>query len=208
MNGHICRAGASLRSGTHQQGANAAIDSGTARIAVIRARHVRRRCGPAARPASNCARARAGVRSKRCCVAIHPKRRWHRAHRCGAEAFRHRRYIKVPYTASHNVCAFSKIASNTGARSPGDELMTCKTSAVAVCCSNASRVSVNSRAFSIAMTACAAKFSSSAISFSVNGRTSFRADGNHTEELALSAQWHAEQSADADQARPSCAVIE
>ena len=36
--------------------------------------------------------------------------------------------------------------------------MTCNTSAVAVCCSNASRVSVISRAFSIAMTACAAKF--------------------------------------------------
>ena len=36
--------------------------------------------------------------------------------------------------------------------------MTCNTSAVAVCCSNASRVSVMSRAFSIAMTACAAKF--------------------------------------------------
>src|ERR1700719_2547537 len=36
--------------------------------------------------------------------------------------------------------------------------MTCNTSAVAVCCSKASRVSVNSRAFSIAMTACSAKF--------------------------------------------------
>ncbi len=32
-------------------------------------------------------------------------------------------------------CAFSSIASNTGARSPGEELMTCNTSAVAVCCS-------------------------------------------------------------------------
>ena len=36
--------------------------------------------------------------------------------------------------------------------------MTCSTSAVAVCCSKASRVSVMSRAFSIAITACAAKF--------------------------------------------------
>src|ERR1700720_3813348 len=52
--------------------------------------------------------------------------------------------------------------------------MTCNTSAVAVCCSNASRVSVMSRAFSIAITACAAKFSSSATSFSENGRTSWR----------------------------------
>ena len=60
--------------------------------------------------------------------------------------------------ASHSRVAFSSIASNTGARSPGEELMTCNTSAVAVCCSKASRVSVKSRAFSIAMTACAAKF--------------------------------------------------
>jgi len=36
--------------------------------------------------------------------------------------------------------------------------MTWRTSAVAVCCSKASRVSVRSRAFSIAITACAAKF--------------------------------------------------
>src|SRR6478752_10550788 len=48
--------------------------------------------------------------------------------------------------------------------------MTCKTSAVAVCCSNASRVSVMRRAFSIAMTAWAAKFCNSAICLSVKGR--------------------------------------
>ena len=52
--------------------------------------------------------------------------------------------------------------------------MTCKTSAVAVCCSKASRVSVMRRAFSIAMTACAAKFCNSAICLSENGRTSWR----------------------------------
>jgi hypothetical protein len=34
--------------------------------------------------------------------------------------------------------AFSSIASNTGASSPGEELMTCNTSAVAVCCASAS----------------------------------------------------------------------
>jgi len=44
------------------------------------------------------------------------------------------------------------MASNTGVSSPGELLMTCKTSAVAVCCSNASRVSVRSRAFSGAWT--------------------------------------------------------
>jgi len=79
---------------------------------------------------------------------------------------------KLPKAESHRRIAFSSIASNTGARSPGEELMTCNTSAVAICCSKASRVSVNSRAFSIAMTAWAAKFCSSAICLSVNGRTS------------------------------------
>jgi hypothetical protein len=38
--------------------------------------------------------------------------------------------------------------ANTGVRSPGEELMTPKTSAVAVCCSKASFVSVMRRAFS------------------------------------------------------------
>ncbi len=60
--------------------------------------------------------------------------------------------------------------------SPGEELMTCNTSAVAVCWSKASRVSVSSRAFSIAITACAAKFCNNAISLSENGRTSRRAE--------------------------------
>ena len=54
-----------------------------------------------------------------------------------------------PNTASHNRIALSSIASKTGARSPGEELMTCNTSAVAVCCSSASRVSPISRAFSM-----------------------------------------------------------
>src|SRR5271156_5438091 len=66
----------------------------------------------------------------------------------------------MPKAAPHKSSAFRSNASNTGARSPGDELMTCNTSAVAVCCSSASRVSVISRAFSIAITACAAKFCS------------------------------------------------
>ena len=38
----------------------------------------------------------------------------------------------APNAASHNRSAFSSIASNTGLRSPGEELMTCNTSAVAV----------------------------------------------------------------------------
>jgi hypothetical protein len=81
---------------------------------------------------------------------------------------------RLPQTAPHSVCAFSTIDWNTGTRSPGELLMTCNTSAVAVCCSNASRVSVMSRAFSIAMTACAAKFWSNVICLSLNGRTSLR----------------------------------
>ena len=89
-------------------------------------------------------------------------------------------------------CAFSSIASNTGARSPGEELMTCNTSAVAVCCSNASRVSVISRAFSIAMTACAAKFCNSAICLSENGRTSWRCAVMYAEQRIVFAQRHAQ----------------
>ena len=48
--------------------------------------------------------------------------------------------------------------------------MTCNTSEVAVCCSSASRVSVISRVFSIAITAWAAKFCTSSICLSVKGR--------------------------------------
>ena len=81
---------------------------------------------------------------------------------------------KTPCAPLHSRVAFSSRASNTGARSPGDELMTCSTSAVAVCWSRASRVSLINRALSIAMTACAAKFCNSAICFGENGRTSWR----------------------------------
>ena len=58
--------------------------------------------------------------------------------------------------------------------------MTSSTSEVAVCCSSDSRSSVrwrssfSSRVFSMAMTACAAKFCTSSICLSVNGRTSWR----------------------------------
>ena len=71
--------------------------------------------------------------------------------------------------------------------------MTCNTSAVAVCCSNASRVSVISRAFSIAMTACAAKFCSSAICF-VGKRPDLLAVGDDdAEQAVVLAQRHAQQ---------------
>ena len=62
--------------------------------------------------------------------------------------------IKLTKAASHRRVAFFSIASNTGTRSPGDELITCRTSAVAVCCSRASRLGDKARF--PAMTACAA----------------------------------------------------
>src|SRR6516225_225374 len=91
-----------------------------------------------------------------------------------------------PKAVSQSRIALSSIASNTGARSPGEELMTCKTSAVAVCCSSASRVSVNSRAFSIAMTTWSAKVETSSICCSVNAST--------RERLTFAQQWDAEHS--------------
>jgi hypothetical protein len=55
-------------------------------------------------------------------------------------------------------------------------LITRNTSAVAVCCSSASSYSVIIRAFSMAMTACSAKFCSNAICLSVKARTLPSAD--------------------------------
>ena len=43
---------------------------------------------------------------------------------------------RMPNVASQMRVAFSSIASNTGSSSPGDLLMTCSTSEVAVCCSS------------------------------------------------------------------------
>ena len=55
----------------------------------------------------------------------------------------------VPNLASHIRTACASIASNTGSSSPGDPLMTWRTSEVAVCCANASarcvRASASSR---------------------------------------------------------------
>ena len=83
--------------------------------------------------------------------------------------------------ASHRRVAFSRMASNTGCRFVGELLMTFKISAVAVCCSSASVTSalracssLNSRTFSIAITAWSAKVLSSLICLSVKGRTSRR----------------------------------
>jgi acetoacetyl-CoA synthase len=80
----------------------------------------------------------------------------------------------TPNAASHSRIAFCSMASNTGTRSPGEALMTCSTSAVAVCRSSASRCSASRRTFSMATIAWAAKASTSATWRSVNGRTSWR----------------------------------
>src|SRR6516165_2176486 len=80
----------------------------------------------------------------------------------------------MPMSASQTCVADSTNVLSTVFRSNVDRLMTFSTSAVAVCCCRDSRSSLNSRAFSIAMTACAAKFCTTAISLSENGRTSGR----------------------------------
>ncbi len=67
--------------------------------------------------------------------------------------------------------------------------MTCNTSAVAVCCSKASRVSVKSRAFSIAMTACAAKFCNSAICLLGEGTDLLTINHENAEEDIILHQW-------------------
>jgi len=77
--------------------------------------------------------------------------------------------------------AFFSMAWNTGRNSPGELEMICNTSEVAVCCSSAAvrssvrwRNSLSRRVFAMAMTAWAAKFETSSICLSVNGRTSWR----------------------------------
>ncbi len=84
-----------------------------------------------------------------------------------------------PNFASQILTEFSNMDWNTGSRLPGELEMTFSTSHVAVCCSSDSerssvrwRSSLSSRVFSMAMTAWAAKFCTSSICLSVNGRTS------------------------------------
>jgi hypothetical protein len=66
--------------------------------------------------------------------------------------------------------AFSNIVANTGSSSPGELEITCSTWDVAVCCSSDCLSSLSNRAFSMAMTAWAAKFLTSSTCLSVNGR--------------------------------------
>jgi hypothetical protein len=68
--------------------------------------------------------------------------------------------------------------SNTGAASATELLITCRTSAVAVCRSSDSRVSLKRRAFWIAITACSAKMRSNATCLSVKAPASARPTHN------------------------------
>src|SRR5262245_55812005 len=77
--------------------------------------------------------------------------------------------------ASHRRMALCAIASKTGWRSVGELLITRRMSAVAVCCSRASFVSLNRRTFSIAITAWSANVFNSSIWASEKGSTCARA---------------------------------
>ena len=61
-------------------------------------------------------------------------------------------------SASQRRATDSTRVCSTALRSKVERLMTLSTSAVAVCCCSDSRSSLSSRVFSMAMTACAAKF--------------------------------------------------
>ena len=74
--------------------------------------------------------------------------------------------------------------------------MTLSTSLVAVCCSSNSRrssvrwrSSLSSRAFSIAMTACAPKFVTNSICLSVKGRTVETHQRNYANRRSFSQKW-------------------
>ena len=92
-----------------------------------------------------------------------------------------RREVEDAEAGGADPTAFASMTSNTGWSSPGELLMTSRTSEVAVCCSSASESSrvracaaSNSWAFSIAITAWDAKVSRSLIWLSVKGRTALR----------------------------------
>ena len=79
--------------------------------------------------------------------------------------------------------ALLAIASNTGCTSDGELAITFRISAVAVCRSSASCVSLNSRAFSMAMTAWSAKVWSSSTCFSSKGADFGAREDDHADWL-------------------------
>ena len=99
-----------------------------------------------------------------------------------------------------NAHRVASIESNTGTRSPGELEMTLSTSEVAVCCSSDSvrssvrwRSSLSSRVFSMAMTACAAKFCHQ-LDLLVGERSHLLAvDGNGANQIAFLEHRHDHQ---------------
>ena len=80
----------------------------------------------------------------------------------------------MPNLASQRRAAFSSMAWNTGSSSPGELLMTLSTSAVAVCCCSRFAQLVEQPGVLDGDDGLAAKFVTSSICLSVNGRTSWR----------------------------------
>ena len=101
------------------------------------------------------------------------------------------RWTSSPSRRERRLRHSPRTAERRSARSPrrpaGDRSassqITRRISAVAVCCSSASFVSLNRRTFSMAMTAWSAKVLSSAICLSVNGPASGRADDDRPDRL-------------------------
>jgi hypothetical protein len=85
------------------------------------------------------------------------------AFQCSLPSFR---VVIVAEHGSNSFAALFTMASNTGCTSDGELAITFRMSAVAVCLSSVSFVSLNSRAFSIAITAWSANALTSAIWFS------------------------------------------
>src|SRR6516225_8932648 len=85
--------------------------------------------------------------------------------------------------------AFSSMARNTGANSPGDALITRNTSAVAVCCSSDRRNSFSSRVFSMAITAWLAKFLTSNLLVG-EGANFLTVDNNGANQCIIFEHWH------------------
>ena len=80
--------------------------------------------------------ARSRMRTIRAGDVLSEQEAAHYLHRDGAESVAVSQSTSVPSLASQSRVAFSSMASKTGCNSPGDELMTRSTSAVAVCCSS------------------------------------------------------------------------
>ena len=96
------------------------------------------------------------------------------------------------------VRSFQQSPWKTGCTSDGELAITLRMSAVAVCCSSASIavfISLNSRTFSIAITAWSAKVCSSAICLSLNGRISVRRSSDNPDRLALAQHRHRQHGA-------------